>query len=192
MKTIDQVMPNYEFSQHHSRWIDAPPQVVWDVLVSLTLSELTLTRPLLWLRHLGHPPLAQGKPLFQYGPVTLFEVDAPHYALAGAVSQPWKLTAPRLIATDVETFNQITAPGWVKYLTDFQCSSEKGGTRLATETRGYATSKVARRRFKLYWTIIRVGSSVVRYDILDSVARKVHVMAMLANLDVKDDHSVQK
>lgn len=62
-------------------------------------------------------------------------------------------------------------PGWTKYLTDFHLEPCDGGVQLTTETRGYSTNDRARRRFALYWALIRPASGPVRRDMLVTIRR---------------------
>jgi len=58
--TLEQTMPVYHFHERHSRWIDASPEQVWQALTTLTLDQLTLTRALVAIRHIGaHPGICQ-------------------------------------------------------------------------------------------------------------------------------------
>lgn len=43
---------------------------------------------------------------------------------------------------------------------------------LGTETRGYSTDSRARRRFAVYWALIRPASGLVRRDMLATVRRR--------------------
>lgn len=166
---LEQSMPVYHFHERHNRWINANPALVWDALTALTLNQLTLTRPLMAIRHLGRRSPGSSKPLLTDGPVTMF--SAPGYAIGGAVGRPWQRRVERRDVTSLEDFIRFAEPGWVKYLTDFQLQSRNGGVELTTETRGYSTDQHARRRFALYWAVIRPASGLIRRDILATVAR---------------------
>jgi len=85
---LEQSMPVYHFRERHSRWIDASPEQVWQALTTLTLDQLTLTRPLVAIRHFAAHTAAPTKPLFTDGPVRIFEITPPIYAVGGAVR--WK------------------------------------------------------------------------------------------------------
>jgi hypothetical protein len=73
--------------------------------------------------------------------------------------------------TSLEEFNRFEEPGWTKYLTDFHLQARDGGVLVTTETRGYSTDLAARRRFALYWTLIRPARGLVRRDMLATLAR---------------------
>jgi hypothetical protein len=72
----------------------------------------------------------------------------------------------------LEEFARFAEPGWTKYLTDFHLQPCNGGVQLTTETRGYSTDSRARRRFAVYWALIRPASGLVRRDMLATVRRR--------------------
>ncbi len=169
--TLERTMPVYHFRERHSRLIAARPETMWQALVSLTLNDLAITKPLVALRHLGSHSGSPAKPLFTHGPVTMLEVEPPRYAVAGAVARAWQPKPERRTVTTIGAFTAFDEPGWVKYLTDFTLTTEGGHTRLSTETRGYSTDDHARRLFRLYWAAIRLPSGVIRKDMLRAIAR---------------------
>lgn len=170
--TLELTLPHFQFRNHHSRWIDASPESVWDSLTSLRPSELTVTKLLVALRYPGRAEMSADT-LFRSGPITMLQLHAPAYAVGGSIAQPWKLKPARREIKQLDEFIGFNDPGWVKYLTDFSLTAEKGGTLLRTETRGYCTDEAAWKRFRLYWSAIRIGSGLIRRDMLRSVARKV-------------------
>lgn len=168
---LEQTMPVYHFHEVHSRRIAAPAPHVWDALTNLRLDQLTLTRALVALRHSGSamPP---SRPLFTDGPIRIVESVPPVYALGAAIGRPWQRQPARHDVTTLDEFVEFNQPGWTKYLTDFRLEPDDAGVVLSTETRGYSTDTPARRRFTAYWGLIRVGSGLIRRDILATVARQ--------------------
>jgi hypothetical protein len=168
---LETTMPVYHFNERHSRVLSADPRRVWNVLTGLTLDQLTITRPLVTLRHLGLRDTATPGPLFTDGPINIVVVQTPQYALGASIARPWRLTPSRVDVSSVEDFVAFDETGWVKYLTDFHVRVGVGGTILSTETRGYSTDRIIRRKFALYRAAIRAGSGLVRRDILATVDR---------------------
>ncbi len=165
-------MPVYHFNERHSRWVNAEPEDVWAALNQLSLSDLTITRPLLMIRGLSRPGSIERRPFLERGPVRLYDTTAPHYAVGGLVARPWQLRPAHVDVADLAEFAAFTEPGWVKCLTDFEVQVHGGRVRLSTETRGYSTDARARRRFRLYWAVIRIGSGLIRRDMLAAVGRQ--------------------
>lgn len=172
MSALECALPVWHFNVQHSGWVAAAPDEVWWALRTLSVQDLVLTRPLVALRHLSNSQSLTRGTLFDDGPVTMLHIDAPGYAVAGAIAKPWQFRPARQEPVSLEHFTAFTAPGWVKYLTDFSVAPAGGGTRITTVTRGVATDEHARRLFTLYWTLIRPAVGVVRRDVLASTARR--------------------
>jgi len=169
---LEQTMPVFHFHERHSRWINASPEQVWQGLTTLTLDQLTLTRALVAIRHIRAHAATPAKPLFTDGPVRMFEITPAAYAVGGVVARPWQHRPARADIASLEEFARFAEPGWTKYLTDFHLQPCNGGVQLTTETRGYSTDSRARRRFAVYWALIRPASGLVRRDMLATVRRR--------------------
>src|ERR687897_103488 len=148
--TLQQAMPVYHFHERHSRLISAPPDVVWQALTTLTLNDLSITRPLIALRNVGGYRTSSAKPLLTNGPAPIFDLDPPRYTIGGSVSRPWQLRPERRTVASIDEVAAFDEPGWVKYLVDYD---------------------LARRMFRFYWAAIRLGSAAVRRDMLASIAK---------------------
>lgn len=169
--SLERALPTQHVDEHHSRLIAADIDTVWAALASLRMDQLSVTRPLVALRHLGRRAPSPAQPLLTGGPVTILELDPPSYAVGGAIGRPWRPRPERRDVLTMADFRAFDEPGWVKYLTDFQLTEEPGGTRLTTRTRGHATDARSRRLFLAYWAVIRLGSGLIRRDILATVDR---------------------
>ena len=134
MTALEDALPGYDFQVRHSRWIAAEPAAVWRALSTLTLDDLWVTRPLVAIRHLGRTAGNGGRRLFTDGPVRMFVLDPPRYALGGTVDRPWQLRPDRIAVTSLQQFMDFDEPGWVAFLTDF-----------TLEVRGTACSSPPRR-----------------------------------------------
>ncbi len=77
-------------------------------------------------------------------------------------------TPPALDAAGLRAFAE---PGWVKVGYDLVLRADGAGTLLSTETRVEATDARTRVLFGVYWTLIRLGSGLIRRDMLRAVAR---------------------
>jgi hypothetical protein len=86
----------------------------------------------------------------------------------------WLLLRPNIkdLSGGPEAFAAFSRPGWVKVGIDYRLIAERGGTRLRTETRCKATGGRARAAFWLSWALIRVGSGLIRREILATIARR--------------------
>jgi len=188
MLTLDELLPDPDFRERHGRRIAAPPAPVWDAVQELRLGDLALSRALMGVRLL--PPRLAGRPeslrmvsgrLLEEGPVPVLASEPGRSVVAGGVLQPWKLTGgeepPELDAAALRAFAE---PGWVKVGYDLVVEPDGSGSRLTTETRVTATDPGTRRRFGLYWVLIRPGSGLIRRDMLRAVARRAEGAARVA------------
>jgi hypothetical protein len=161
----------------HSRNVAAPPIVVWDELLRVTLSALPLARALEGLRLLparlagrNRQPLA-GRSFLDVTPIPVLFSERPRVVISAGLSQAWRLlggsTPPHLDAAALRAWSQ---PGWIKVAMEFRLESTPAGTLLSTETRVLATDPRARRAFAAYWFLIRPSSGAIRREVLSVVA----------------------
>jgi hypothetical protein len=180
-ETLDRILPSFHHRERHSRWIPAPPGSVWEALHGVGFDELSLTRFALALRTLPARLVGRADPLpagdflagFQARGFTVL-VEEPGRELAGgSIGRYWKPTgAERRPVGGLADFVAFGEPGWAKVATNFRVEPERGGTRISTETRVLATDASARRAFAAYWLVIRLGSGLIRRDLLRAVARR--------------------
>ena len=178
---LDDVIPAPEFTERHARRIAAEPDRVWAALLELRLSDSPVARLLMAVRTLGPPrrdrqaQLVSGR-FLDHGPVPLLATTAGERVVAGGLMQPWRLAGgdepPALDAAALRAFD---GAGWVKCAVDFTLEPDGTGTVLSTETRVSATDARSRRRFALYWLLIRGGSGLIRREMLRVVARRAEL-----------------
>lgn len=172
MRLISEIMPDPQCSERHSRDIAASPEAVWRALAAVTMQDLSVTRPLMVVRHLGRGGQpGPGAPLLTDGPVTLLACEPGRHAFGGAIMRTWQRNPERFATSDPEVFRSFVSPGWVKVGTDFELVVTSSGCRLSTETRCVATDRRTRRRFAVYWALIRPFTGLVRRDMLRTVDR---------------------
>jgi hypothetical protein len=179
-RALDEVMQRFEFGERHARWIDASPGRVWEALLALRMRELPFTRVLMGIRTLparlsgglapgGERPLVEE--FVEAGFSVLAERD--RELVLGVVGQFWRLRQlPADQVSDAATFAAFDEPGFAKAAIDLRAEAVAGGTQLTTETRIQTTDPRARRRFGLYWLVIRAGSGLIRRDLLRTVAQR--------------------
>ena len=86
---LDDVLPNSHFRTRQARWIDAPPEVVWEALHEVKLTGLPVTVALSAVRFL--PVLLSGKgfgqlrdrPFLDALPVPLLASEEPETVVFG-------------------------------------------------------------------------------------------------------------
>jgi len=175
--TLDEILPEVHFAERHARRIEAPPAQVWAALLELRLSDLPVARLLMdvrslaWLRR-SRPRIVTGR-FLEEGPVPVLGTEPERRVVAGGVMQPWKLrggsTPPALDGPQLRAF---AAPGWVKCGVDFVLEPVGDATLLRTETRITATDPASRRCFAAYWALIRLGSGLIRREMLRQIGKR--------------------
>src|SRR3954463_16700592 len=94
---LDELIPEPDHVTRQSRWIAAPPSVVWDALHEVKLTGLPLTVVLSAARFL--PVLLSGngfghlhdRPFLDVLPVPFLASEEPESVVFGGVLQAWKL-----------------------------------------------------------------------------------------------------
>jgi hypothetical protein len=174
---LDDVIPDPQYRMRHSRDVAAPPIVVWDALLRVTMSALPLARALEGLRLLparlagrNRQPLA-GRTFLDVTPIPVLFFERPHVVISAGLSQAWRLLGgsapPHLDAAALRAWSQ---PGWIKVAMEFRLDPIPVGTLLSTETRMLATDPRARRAFAAYWFLIRSSSGAIRREVMRVVA----------------------
>lgn len=92
--------------------------------------------------------------------------------LIGLAGRFWSLSGG-LRAVDGETFRTFDEPGSARAAWNFALTSGRdGATLLSTETRVQCTDARARRRFRVYWMVVRPFSGLIRRDMLRELKRQ--------------------
>jgi hypothetical protein len=180
---LDSCLPVFRHRERHARSISATPEEVWRALMAVTPRELPLSNFLMSIRSLpgglarrprglddADQPVIEG---FLRAGFRVLISDPPRGLTAGAAIQPWRLVRGQVAdVRDLAGFRAFHQPGFVLAAISFELEPVGGGTRLATETRVQPTDDAAARAFRLYWFAIRVGSGLIRRDLLRAVARR--------------------
>lgn len=177
---LNQVLPNFDFSEVHSTWVPVIPNAADRAFRNLTNSEVFLLKPLLWLRTLpsritGHnyPTVEPGQTLLKDF-CTYVDIPGQEYVL-GEICRPWQilgdLNLQHIAAT--EDFVAFQEPNFVKITISYHYEGKAGGTRVTTETRVAGTCRDATNRFRFYWWGIRIPSGMIRRSMLAALRRRI-------------------
>jgi hypothetical protein len=179
---VDDLMPDHDMREVHGVWVGASSRRVWSELHQVTLREMPVFRALMFLRR-PHPRSSHrtrgsvtmtDRPLLAEmasGPFVPLAQRPPSELVLGLVAKPWQLTAG-VKHVDRAGFAAFGEPGWVKIVLGFELEERDGRTRLTTETRIKAMDAAARRRFRLYWLVIGLGSAGTRRALMRAVKRR--------------------
>ena len=176
---LDEFLPAWQFSERHTIGIAAPPAKVFDAIRTVRANEISLFQTLTWIRRGGRKASASilnagdSLPLLDVatrsGFISLAD-DAPRELVIGTV-----VIAPRggRGTLTPEAFKTQLAPGFAIAAMNFLVTPDgPNASRVSTETRVFANSAPARRRFARYWRIIYPGSALIRRMWLRAVDRR--------------------
>jgi hypothetical protein len=166
---IDEVMPSYQFGEHHEILVAAPPERVLAAARAVTAREIRLFRLLTWLRSPRWPgsgresilnPTAD-RPILdtalRSGFVLLRE-EKDRELVFGAVVCCDRRAPPR----SAEEFEALSG-SLARAVMNFYVEDAGGGTsRLVTQTRVATTDPRSQRLFARYWRLIYPGSALIR------------------------------
>jgi hypothetical protein len=172
MTVLDELVPRHDFSERHSRLIEAPPEEIWDAIHDVTLGEMPAVRLLFALRFM--PSRAREPMLDQMlgAGFARLDVHPGREIVFGVAAQMWKPNGEVAEIRDGAEFDAFDRPGFAKAAMNFRLVSEGERTRLETETRVVTTDPAARRGFRRYWFFIRLGSGLIRRLWLLAIARR--------------------
>ncbi len=168
---LDDFSPDFEFSERHTVRVEAPKELVWEAVKSVTADEISYFRALTWIRRLGRGGpegilnAPEGLPLLEVATRTSFVLLAEEPGREIVVGTV--VLAPKDVrygATPTpERFRALESPGFAKATMNFLVE-DRGGDAclLTTETRVHATDPDTRRRFAVYWRVIYPGSAFIR------------------------------
>jgi hypothetical protein len=174
---IDDFLPRYDFVERHEVAVAATPRRVYSCARALDAGRLPLTAALLAVRAVPHLLTGAVRPsrritietLTAAGFVVLADVPPQEFVL-GCVGRFWR-PASGIVPIDSADFGSFAEPGCARAAWNFRIDRAPGGARLRTETRIECVDAPARRRFRLYWTIIGPFSGLIRREMLSMIRR---------------------
>lgn len=154
MTLLDAVVPQWQFRERHSTQIAAPPQRVFDAIRSVTAAEVPFFRTLTFIRRLG-----------RRGPTSILNAPPHEPLLEVATRSGFRYVAedpPREMVIGFDVAPQTFAA--MNFCIE--------GSRLSTETRVFAKTPEAKRKFAFYWFVIRPGSGFIRRMWLRAIKKR--------------------
>ncbi|HKO56941.1 MAG TPA: hypothetical protein VJ276_13785 [Thermoanaerobaculia bacterium] len=162
---LDAVIPAWQFREVHELRIAAPPERVYDAILRVRADEITLFRTLTWIRRCGRD-LPEGI-LNAGNRASLIDV-----ALRGGFTRLAD-DPPRELVIGTAVIGRPHQPDSAFAAMNFLVLPDgAGGSLVTTETRVFANSDQARRRFSWYWRVIYPGSALIRRMWLRAIERR--------------------
>ncbi len=177
---LDEFAPAWQFHEVHTIRIAAPPERVFDAIKQVRADEIVLFRALTWIRRVGRP-LPPGilnagsrEPLLDVaakGSFVWLADDRPREIVVGTV-----VAAPPGLRRGTLTpgvFKTALPRGFALAAMNFVVTPDGANASIvSTETRVFASSPSARRRFAAYWRVIYPGSAIIRRMWLRAIERR--------------------
>lgn len=155
MKSLDELLPAYEFRTRHEVRVNAGAARADRALREVTFRDVPLVRGLLFARGLG-ARRARDPVLTTMVPRATVVEDIPGEGIIVALSgQFWRLRRRGAEAPATAVVDFRVEPG-----------------RLTTETRVHVPDPVSLRKFRRYWRIVRPFSGLIRTRILEAAKRR--------------------
>jgi hypothetical protein len=176
VRPLDDFLPAYEFMERHSLAIDASAERIDEALRTISIRDIPVARALWRIRRLGRPYGSSTKP-FVGGelPGVVLEDVPDEGVVLGLTGQFWRMLGDRDRdrPRTADEFLAFTRRDTCKAVIDFRV----GPTSLSTETRVHVADPVARRKFRLYWFVIRPFSGLIRILLLRAARRQAEAVA---------------
>lgn len=168
---IDQFLPSFNFSEHHSIAVNAESGNVYDSIRNLNFESSAVTRFLFKLR--GLPTKATSLEGLQDMGFVLLGERLNHEIVLGIVGKFWTPSGCIQFLT-LKEFVDFETLGYAKAVWNFALSETSPGvTILSTETRILCLDKASLMHFRLYWFFVRPFSGIIRRAVLKSIKRQL-------------------
>lgn len=170
---IDEFLPEYGFHERHEARVPAPREVVRQAMDKWSPQDSLLWRLLLRLRGLGRPHGSLREWAEANGFLRLAETE--DEVVYGQIGRFWAADERSALVSPgtPEEFLRFADPRYAVAVMNVrveQLSSDE--TWLYTETRVRTLGPQARRRFRLYWLLIRPFSGLLRRAMLSGIKAK--------------------
>jgi hypothetical protein len=173
---LDRFMPAYEVVERHHVRVAAPAGVTFAAATEVDPNQSAIVRAIFRGRELamgsrpGRQSDARGfiAQMRAIGWGTLAEVPGREIVM-GAVTQPW-LADVVFRALPPSEFAAFQEPGYAKIVWTLRADALGSDESIfRTETRVATTDRVARARFRQYWSFVSPGIVVIRWMLLGPV-----------------------
>jgi hypothetical protein len=190
---IDELLPAFDVRERHHTRVRASADAIYSAILATDFSENALVKALLFIRALP-ASIAAGRDGLRRlrnghrAPFTLrtnekrgFRIIAerpPREIVIGLEGRFWTMTGDLCTPAPADFRSTPPKPGTVRAVWNFTVHEGRQGeaAELATETRVWCPDPVARRRFLLYWFLIRAGSGLIRRMTLRDIRRAAELI----------------
>jgi hypothetical protein len=167
---LDRFMPEPEVADRHAVDIEAPADITMAAAKQMQLDDSRIVRAIFKARQLimrgsmpdeaAGPTKGLAEAMTEIGWAVL--ADTPNEVVFGAVTKPWDAN-PVFRPIPADQFAGFAEPDFVKILWTLRSDARPdGGSTFRTDTRAIATDRGARKKFRLYWSVLSPGIKLIR------------------------------
>jgi hypothetical protein len=176
---LDRFMPRWQFREYHALRVDASPERVFQAIRRVRADDIWLFQTLTWIRRGGRA--VPESILNAGGDEPILDVALRGGFVLLADQPPRELVIGTVVVAPPGTAGRLTPAVFQKPLPDgFALATMNfivepigsGASLVSTETRVFANSPRARRRFAAYWRVIYPGSALIRRMWLRAIERR--------------------
>lgn len=173
---LDRFMRDYDVCERHAVPVAAPADVTLAAATQMPFDDSRIIRAIFKAREL----ILRGEPDPTSGPRGLVDAmksfgwgvladDAGREIVLGAATKPWQAN-PVFRALPPDEFAAFAEPDYVKIVFTLRADpTPDGGSIFRTETRAVATDPGARKKFRMYWSLLSPGILLIRRAMLPAV-----------------------
>jgi hypothetical protein len=183
---IDRFIPSYDYREFHSIRVHCSREEAFRAIRELTPAEFpSFVWLLFWLRGLParltgrtYPRVKPNSPILEQLASTGFvamDEAGDREIVIGLIGQYWKPTGGIHMISSAEEFLTFDRLDLALAAMNFTVvdGSAFGKCLITTETRIYVADPAARRWFRLYWTMVRPGSALIRRFWLQALKQRL-------------------
>lgn len=186
MRTIQKILPNPRLAEVHRIFVKARPEIAWQYARHFDGSNIPWVNFLFNLRDL--PNRFTGRKNIDKdfklsvdqvtedgkGFMILYEEEG-HEIMVGSVGQFWHADIPFVHLSPAE-FTGFTTPGWGKLVWGITVEPYEEGSTIALELRVTATDEESWSRLKKYFSLIGIGSRLIRKSVMKLLESELGVL----------------
>jgi len=170
MKSTDEFLPVYHFSEVHSIRINADRSKISATISTFDFRESLVIRFLFFLRGLPKN-MATGIEGIKKMGFHVLKFQEQDEIVLGLVGQFWK-TNGDIQKLEPHEFKCFNDPAFAKVTWSFKIIGECAPYIVETETRIACPDDVTRKKFSRYWLLIRPFSGWIRIEMLKAIRKK--------------------
>jgi hypothetical protein len=174
---LDELMPEPDVSAHYEAMVNANPERTFIALQQADFSQSRIIRALMGLRTLGRTRRSGTQQdlierMRKAGFIELARKENEEIVI-GVVGRFWQPKSGILLGLSAQEILDFSTLGFAKAFWNFHLASNSPEqTLLFTETRVQLFGPAARRKFRLYWSLVGPFSGWIRKEMLRLIRKQ--------------------